>query len=57
LKIVDFIKALNLTYANADSVCLTVTARTICEEKGELAPRNLKDAECQVFYALARVSD
>jgi tetratricopeptide (TPR) repeat protein len=50
-----FIEALNLIYANADSVPYRDRANSYARAMGELAARNPDDVECQVFYALALI--
>ena len=49
----EFIDALSLIYANADSTPYDDRARRYTEAMGKLAERNPDDAECQIFYALA----
>lgn len=51
-----FIKALNLIYANADSVPYRDRANSYARAMGELAAGNPNDVECQVFYALALIA-
>jgi tetratricopeptide (TPR) repeat protein len=51
-----FIEALNLIYANTDSVPYRDRANSYARAMGELAARNPDDVECQVFYALALIA-
>ena len=48
-----FIDALNIIYANADSVPYAKRADAYTLAMRKLAERNSDDVECQVFYALA----
>jgi tetratricopeptide (TPR) repeat protein len=49
----EFIEALKLIYANADSVPYGERAKRYTLAMGKLAQHNPDDVECQVFYALA----
>ena len=49
----EFIEALSLIYANADSVSYADRAKRYTEAMAKLAHHNPDDAECQIFYALA----
>jgi tetratricopeptide (TPR) repeat protein len=49
----EFIEALKLIYANADSVLYGERAKRYTLAMGKLAQHNPDDVECQVFYALA----
>jgi tetratricopeptide (TPR) repeat protein len=51
-----FIDALNLIYANANSVPYAKRAKAYTQAMGKLAARFPDDVECQVFYALALIA-
>src|SRR5437016_3507614 len=49
----EFIEALSLIYANADSAPYADRAKRYTEAMAKLRHHNSDDAECQIFYALA----
>ena len=51
----EFIDALNIIYAKADSVPYAERVRGYTRAMGQLAAHNPDDVECQVFYALALI--
>src|SRR5215475_2553407 len=51
----EFIDALNIIYAKAESVPYAERAKAYTQAMGQLAAHNPDDAECQVFYALALI--
>jgi tetratricopeptide (TPR) repeat protein len=51
----EFIDALNIIYAKADSIPYAERAGGYTQAMGQLAAHNPDDVECQVFYALALI--